>query len=89
MDLVFEFTKHFGPVRPREDSWAYFLAGVMRTARFTARELHAAIVGPSMALAGLSREGAGERQLIQQELHTLAYGRPLPARPLIVGPNSP
>lgn len=92
MDLVFEYEHAFGPLDPQRHSWAKFIAGVVRTARFTARQLYAAIAGPSFALAGLSPEGAGERLQVEQFLRRTAFGpflepSPAPARRLIVGPD--
>jgi len=84
MDLVFEYEHAYGRLHPHEDGWAKFLAGVARTARFTAREIYAAIVGPSFALAGLSSEGMGERMQVQHALETEAFNY---RTPLIVGPD--
>lgn len=84
MDLVFEYEAAYGRIHPREDSWAKFLAGVQRTARFTARQLYAAIVGPSFALSSLSGEGAGARMQAHSLLEDAAFGY---HRPLIVGPD--
>jgi hypothetical protein len=89
MDQVFEYEATYGPLHPREDSWAKFLAGVQRTARFTARQLYAAIAGPTFALAGLSSEGAGSRMQVEHVLRETAFGPLLqpPAPSLIVGPD--
>lgn len=84
MDLVFEYEHAYGRLHPHEDSWAKFLAGVSRTARFTARELYAAIAGPTFALSGLSSEGMSERVQVQHALETAAFGY---HTPLIVGPD--
>jgi len=84
MDLVFEYEHAYGRLHPHEDSWAKFLAGVARTARFTAREIYAAIIGPSFALSGLSSEGMSERMQVQVMLERSAFGY---ATPLIVGPD--
>lgn len=74
MDLVFEYAARYGgPPRPT-DSWQLFVAGVRRCGRFSARELHRAITGPDFALASLSPEGAGERQLVRTELERVAFG---------------
>ena len=88
MDLVWEFRAVYGPLDPERDSWAAFLSGVAATARFTARQLYAAIVGPSFALAGLSGDGAGDRHQLHETLRAAAF--PMSAQPmrrLIVGPD--
>jgi len=84
MDLVFEYEHAYGEIDPRRHSWAKFLAGVARTARFSARELYAAIVGPSFALSSLSSEGVAGRMQVHHLLEETAWGR---HTPLIVGPN--
>jgi len=78
MDLVWEFEACYGRLDPARDSWPKFLSGVRRTARFTARELYAAIVGPSFALSALSSEGAGERMQVKALLEDAAFGRRQP-----------
>jgi len=73
MDLVWEYEATFGPVD--DISWPKFLAGVVATARFTARQLYAAIVGPSFALAGLTGdESVGERMQVHDHLRQVAFG---------------
>lgn len=79
MDLVFEYEAAFGPVEGIP--WAKFLAGVERTGRFTARQLYAAIVGPTFALSSLSSDGVGERMQVQAVLEDAAFGT---HRPLII-----
>jgi len=88
MDLVFDYEATFGPVDTI--SWAKFLAGVAATARFTARQLYAAIVGPSFALSGLmGEEHAGERLQVHDALRQAAFGTIRAAAPksLIIGPG--
>lgn len=75
MDLVWEYQHAFGRLDPRTDSWAKFLSGVHHTARFTARQIYAAIVGPSFALSSLSSEGAGDRMMLSHRLEQEAFGR--------------
>jgi hypothetical protein len=84
MDLVFEYEHAYGPLDERRVSWAKFLAGIARTARFTAREIYAAIIGPSFALSSLGSEGMSERAQVQTMLERTAFGY---ATPLIVGPD--
>ena len=85
MDLVFEYENAYGELDPKRHSWAKFLAGVQRTARFSARQLYAAIVGPSFALSSLSGEGAGARLQAHAMLEDAAWGT---RTPLIVGPDA-
>lgn len=74
MDLVLEYAARYGgPPRPT-DSWALFIQGVRRCARFTARDLYQSLMGPSYAIAGLSSEGVGERQVMRTQLQNLAFG---------------
>jgi hypothetical protein len=92
MDLVWEFEAAYGRLDPHRDSWPRFLSGVARTARFTARQLYAAIAGPSFALSALSTEGASERLQVQMMLERTAFGEkaaPAPAltRSRILGPD--
>jgi len=84
MDLVFEYEHAYGAIVPERTSWPKFLAGISRTARFTARQIYAAIVGPSFALSSLSGEGAGERMQAKAMLEEQAFGR---RQSLIVGPD--
>ena len=86
MQLVFEYQHAYGRLEPRADSWPKFLAGVALTARFTARQLYAAIAGPTFALAGLSSEGMGERMQVHHQLQVAAFG-PTRHQPLILGPD--
>lgn len=86
MDLVFEYAKCYGGPPGPTLSWALFLEGVRRTARFNAREMLRAIDGPSVAVSMLSSEGAGERHLMRARLERLGWGI---ARPLLIsGPGA-